>query len=152
MDESTDAGDTVSTPTPILVVRPIVVSVPGRAVDFQVRVSAPMTGSELPIIILSQDHDPSNHLSSLNVYVSDGRSREHFLVNSTERPAEVRPCRGQEPTFLRTVRLFRSRNCGTMGTGGPPTPCRREDETTQETNDNVQLQRIDCGAWARRDG
>jgi predicted dienelactone hydrolase len=36
--------------------------------DLQVRVSAPVTGSELPVILLSHGHGPSNHLSSLNGY------------------------------------------------------------------------------------
>jgi predicted dienelactone hydrolase len=43
-------------------------SAPGRAVDLQVRVSAPVTGSELPVILLSHGHGNSNYLSSLNGY------------------------------------------------------------------------------------
>ena len=46
----------------------MVLPAPGRAVDLQVRVSAPVTGSELPIILLSHGHGPSNNLSSLNGY------------------------------------------------------------------------------------
>ena len=38
---------------------------PGRAVDLQVRVSAPVTGSELPILLLSHGHGPSNHFDVL---------------------------------------------------------------------------------------
>ena len=41
-------------------------SAPGRAVDLQVRVSAPVTGSGLPVILLSHGHGNSNNLSSLN--------------------------------------------------------------------------------------
>jgi predicted dienelactone hydrolase len=37
-------------------------------VDLQVRVSAPVTGSELPVILLSHGHGNSNNLSSLNGY------------------------------------------------------------------------------------
>jgi predicted dienelactone hydrolase len=58
----------VSTPTPVVSVSPMVLSAPGRPVDLQVRVSAPATGSELPIILLSHGHGLSNHLSSLNGY------------------------------------------------------------------------------------
>ena len=36
--------------------------------DLQVRVSAPVTGSELPVILLSHGHGNSNYLSSLNGY------------------------------------------------------------------------------------
>ncbi len=55
-------------PTPVVSVSPIVLSVPGRAVDLQVRVSAPTTGRGLPIILLSHGHGSSNYLSSLNGY------------------------------------------------------------------------------------
>jgi len=68
MSEPTPAANTSSAPTPVLSVSPIVLSAPGRAVDLQVRVSAPVTGSELPILLLSHGHGRSNHLSSLNGY------------------------------------------------------------------------------------
>jgi predicted dienelactone hydrolase len=60
--------DVVSAPTPVLSFSPVVLSAPGRAVELQVRVSAPATGSELPIILLSHGHGRSNNLSSLNGY------------------------------------------------------------------------------------
>ncbi|NOK32248.1 alpha/beta fold hydrolase [Corallococcus exercitus] len=56
------------TPTSVLSLSPIVLPAPGRAVDLQVRVSAPVTGSNLPILLLSHGHGRSNHLSSLNGY------------------------------------------------------------------------------------
>ncbi|MET7704600.1 chlorophyllase [Micromonospora sp. NPDC005413] len=68
MSAATLAADTISASTPVLSASPIVLSAPGRAVDLQVRVSAPMTGSELPIILLSHGHGYSNNLSSLNGY------------------------------------------------------------------------------------
>ncbi len=58
----------VSAPVPVVSVSPVVLSVPGRAVDLQVRVSAPRTGRDLPILLLSHGHGRSNHLSSLNGY------------------------------------------------------------------------------------
>ncbi|QIN82835.1 chlorophyllase [Rubrobacter tropicus] len=58
----------VSAPTPVVSVSPVVLPAPGRPVDLQVRVSAPATGSGLPIILLSHGHGFSNHLSSLNGY------------------------------------------------------------------------------------
>ncbi|MCW3059531.1 MAG: hypothetical protein JWQ02_1352, partial [Capsulimonas sp.] len=42
-----------SKPTPVISVSPIVLSAPGRGVDLQVRVSAPVTGSQLPIIVFA---------------------------------------------------------------------------------------------------
>src|SRR5258705_9634735 len=68
MSESTFTSAAVSKPAPVLSVSPVVLSAPGRAVDLQVRVSAPVTGSELPIILLSHGQGYSNNLSSLNGY------------------------------------------------------------------------------------
>ncbi len=58
----------VSAPTPVVSVSPVVLSAPGRAMDLQMRVSAPVTGRDLPIILFSHGHGNSNHLSSLNGY------------------------------------------------------------------------------------
>ncbi len=58
----------VSTSTPVLSLSPVVLSAPGRAVDLEMRVSAPVTGRQLPIILLSHGHGRSNNLSSLNGY------------------------------------------------------------------------------------
>lgn len=55
--------------SPVVSVAPVLLPAPGRAVDLQVRVSAPATAeSGLPIIVLSHGHGASNHLSSLNGY------------------------------------------------------------------------------------
>lgn len=58
----------VSTSTPVVSVSPLVLRVPGRVVDLQMRVSAPTTGRDLPIILFSHGQGISNHLSSLNGY------------------------------------------------------------------------------------
>ncbi len=58
----------VSAPTPVVSVSPVVLPAPGRAVDLQMRVSAPTTGHDLPIILLSHGQGRSNNLSSLNGY------------------------------------------------------------------------------------
>lgn len=70
MSRPTHAADTlpVSAPTPVVSVAPVVLHAPGRTVDLQLRVSAPVTGNNLPIILLSHGHGSSNHLSSLNGY------------------------------------------------------------------------------------
>ncbi len=68
MSKSTYEARTVSAPAPVLSVSPVVLPAPGRAVDLQVRVSAPVTGSELPVILLSHGHGYSSNLSSLNGY------------------------------------------------------------------------------------
>jgi predicted dienelactone hydrolase len=58
----------VNATTPIFLYTPVTISVPGRPVDLQVRVTVPATGSGLPIILLSHGHGPSNWLSSLEGY------------------------------------------------------------------------------------
>ena len=83
MNESSHAAGTVSAPTPVLSVSPVVLPAPGRAVDLQLRVSAPLTGSsELPIILLSHGHGPSHNLSSLNGYapLADYWAAHGFVV------------------------------------------------------------------------
>src|ERR1700679_3805973 len=57
-----------SAPPPVISISPLGLSVPGRIVDLQLRVSAPTTGHDLPIILLSHGHGRSNNLSSLNGY------------------------------------------------------------------------------------
>jgi predicted dienelactone hydrolase len=52
----------------IFSVSPVILQSPNRAVDLQIKVSAPMTGSKLPIILLSHGQGPSNNLSSLHGY------------------------------------------------------------------------------------
>lgn len=64
----TDSFASPTSPTPVLSVSPVVLPTPDRAVDLQVRVSAPVTGAGLPVILLSHGQGHSNHLSSLNGY------------------------------------------------------------------------------------
>ncbi|WP_256106613.1 chlorophyllase [Streptomyces sp. ODS05-4] len=69
-------------PVPVLSYSPVVLPVPGRPVDLRIRVSAPATGSGLPVILLSHGHGPSNHLSSLNGYapLADFWASHGFVV------------------------------------------------------------------------
>nr|WP_297532830.1 alpha/beta fold hydrolase [uncultured Roseateles sp.] len=55
-------------PAPVVSVSPVVLPAQGRPVPLQVRVSAPGTGDNLPIVLLSHGHGASNNLSSLNGY------------------------------------------------------------------------------------
>ncbi|MBC7843161.1 MAG: chlorophyllase [Gemmatimonadaceae bacterium] len=58
----------LSAPSPVVSFSPVVLPVAGRAVALELRVSAPLTGRGLPVILLSHGHGRSNHLSSLNGY------------------------------------------------------------------------------------
>ncbi len=46
-------GPAVTVPAPVVSVRPVVIAVPGRGDDLQVRVSAPVTGDSLPVVVFS---------------------------------------------------------------------------------------------------
>lgn len=54
--------------TPIITYSPVVLRSPNRAVDLQLKVSAPATGESLPIILLSHGHGPSAWIPSLHGY------------------------------------------------------------------------------------
>lgn len=56
------------TAQPVLSFAPVVLPVPGRPVDLELRVSAPGTGGELPVILVSHGAGPSHHLSSFDGY------------------------------------------------------------------------------------
>lgn len=58
----------VSAPTQFMSVSPITFTVPGRQTELQIKVSAPITGAELPVILLSHGHGQSTYLSSLRGY------------------------------------------------------------------------------------
>ncbi|MFD3520142.1 alpha/beta hydrolase family protein [Streptomyces sp. NPDC058653] len=68
MSETTYTPDALPSPVPVLSVAPVVLPAPGRPVDLEIRVSAPVTGTDLPVILLSHGHGYSNNLSSLNGY------------------------------------------------------------------------------------
>jgi len=53
---------------PVFSIAPVVLAAPDRAVDLQLRISAPATGNELPILLLSHGLGGSNNLCSLNGY------------------------------------------------------------------------------------
>jgi predicted dienelactone hydrolase len=64
-----DAGHIpVNNPSPIITYSPVVLNVPGRAVKLEVRVSAPETGSSLPLILLSHGHGRPVFRSSMLGY------------------------------------------------------------------------------------
>ncbi|WP_069768028.1 chlorophyllase [Streptomyces sp. LUP30] len=54
--------------TAVLSVSPITLPIPGRPVDLQLRITAPVTGDDLPVILLSHGQGHSHHLSSLDGY------------------------------------------------------------------------------------
>lgn len=75
-------GIPVSASAPVSTFSPVVLPVAGRAVDLQVKVSAPVAGTDLPLILLSHGHGPSNFVSSLHGYgpVVDFWAAHGFVV------------------------------------------------------------------------
>ena len=67
---------------PVLSYSPVVLPVPGRPVDLELRVSAPAEGTGLPVILLSHGHGGSNNLSSLNGYgpLANAWAAQGFVV------------------------------------------------------------------------
>ncbi|WP_394840785.1 chlorophyllase [Pendulispora brunnea] len=97
MNEPIPAADTSS--APVLSVSPIVLPARGRPVDLQMRVSAPVTGSELPILLISHGHGPSNHLSSLNGYAPLANyfaARGFVVIQPTHLDSKTLPFRGSD--------------------------------------------------------
>ena len=69
-------------PNPVVTFSPVVLPVPGRQVDLQMKVSAPATGNSLPILLFSHGHGRSNFLSSLHGYgpLVDFYAAQGFVV------------------------------------------------------------------------
>ncbi len=101
MSESTHA-------VPVLSVGPVVLPVPGRAVDLRMRVSAPVTRNELPIVLLSHGQGHSNNLSSLNGYapLADFWAAHGFVViqptHLSSRTLSLAPGTPGAPMFWRS--------------------------------------------------
>ncbi|UCA50526.1 chlorophyllase [Streptomyces sp. WA6-1-16] len=71
MSEWTSTADRYLHPStpPVLSVSPVTLPVPGRPLDLDVRVSAPLTGADLPVILFSHGHGAAYGLSSLDGYL-----------------------------------------------------------------------------------
>lgn len=72
----------VCEPTPVVTYSPMILESSARAIDLEVKVSAPATGSDLPVILLSHGHGNANFLSSLNGYgpLADFWAAHGFVV------------------------------------------------------------------------
>lgn len=58
----------VDDPTPTLSVNPVTLAAPERGLDLELRVTAPLTGRDLPIVLLSHGHGPSLYIPSKDGY------------------------------------------------------------------------------------
>lgn len=112
-DEPVERGtETMTTPeavAPIISIHPITLRVAGRPVPLELRVSAPLTGSGLPILLLSHGHGPSNFLSSLHGYgplASYYAARGFVVIQPTHVDSKTLPYRDSDhpeaPLFWRS--------------------------------------------------
>lgn len=79
----TDASNIpVNDSAPVVTYSPVLLNVPGRPVSLQLKVSAPATGTDLPVILLSHGHGVANFLSSLHGYgpLADFWAAHGFIV------------------------------------------------------------------------
>lgn len=58
----------VSDPTPTIAINPVTLPAPGRGLPLDLRITAPVTGHDLPVILLSHGHGPSLYLPSKDGY------------------------------------------------------------------------------------
>lgn len=68
MSDPVRSADLSHQPTAVVSVKPVTLAVPGRPVDLRLRVTAPVTGDDLPVVLLSHGQGFSHHLSSLDGY------------------------------------------------------------------------------------
>lgn len=58
----------VNDAVPVISVSPVALPAPDRGMDLEVRISAPVTGQNLPVILLSHGHGPSLYIPSADGY------------------------------------------------------------------------------------
>lgn len=74
----------VKTEAPVISVSPVVLAAPDRGMDLEMRISAPVTGENLPVILLSHGHGPSLYLHlrmGMDLSSIFGRRRALSLFN-----------------------------------------------------------------------
>ena len=80
MSDTTPADAGANTATPVISVRPVTIAAPSRGQDLQVRVSAPMTGRDLPVVVFSHGMTLTmdDHAPLAGFWAARGRAdREH---------------------------------------------------------------------------
>ncbi len=94
----------VSAPTPVVSVRPVALPAPGRGEDLQVRVSAPATGRELPIIVFS--HGFGESLDGYAPLVDFWAARGFVVIQPTHLDSRTLSLAPDDP---RTPQIWRFR-------------------------------------------
>jgi predicted dienelactone hydrolase len=98
----TESG--ITAPAPVVSVKPLVLSAPGRSDDLQVKVSAPATGSELPIIVFS--HGSGSSLDGYGPLADFWAAHGFAVIQPTHLDSRTA---GLSPDDARTPRIWRFR-------------------------------------------
>ncbi|MDP9094579.1 MAG: alpha/beta fold hydrolase [Actinomycetota bacterium] len=87
-----DAGIPTSSASAVATYSPVTLPVPGRHVNLQIKVSAPVAGTDLPVILFSHGHGPSKFTSSLHGYgplVSFWSARGFVVIQPTHQDSTM---------------------------------------------------------------
>jgi fermentation-respiration switch protein FrsA (DUF1100 family) len=101
---TTSGMATLGTPSPIVSVKPVVLSAPGRGEDLRVRVSAPVVGHELPIIVFS--HGFGSSLDGYGPLTDFWAAHGFVVIQPTHLDSRTL---GLPPEDPRTPRIWRFR-------------------------------------------
>ena len=93
---------------PVIAVSPVTLPAPGRGLDLEMKVTAPVTGRDLPVILLSHGHGPSLYIPSLHGYgpLADFWAAHGFVViqptHLNSKVAGLDPAAPGGPAFWRS--------------------------------------------------
>ncbi|GAA4806605.1 alpha/beta hydrolase family protein [Streptomyces ziwulingensis] len=103
LSDSARAG-VPGTPSPVVSVKPVTLEAPGRGADLQVRISAPTTGSALPVIVFS--HGYGSSLEGYGPLTDHWAGHGFVVVQPTHLDSRTVGLAQDDP---RTARLWRLR-------------------------------------------
>jgi hypothetical protein len=102
--ETATTGVTIGAPAPVVALKPVALSAPGRGEDLRVRISAPVTGRDLPIIVFS--HGYGSSLDGYGPLVDFWAAHGFAVIQPTHLDSRTV---GLPPDDPRTPRIWRSR-------------------------------------------
>ena len=94
---SSHAGPAVDAPVPVMSVGPVVLPARGRGDDLQVRVSAPVTGHGLPVIVFS--HGNGSSMRDYGPLVDHWAAHGFAVIQPTHLDSRMLNLDPQDPRF-----------------------------------------------------